>query len=208
MGALEAHRQWTVHVCSRHGHGRASGFHTRRHIARLARGLADILSNRRAREHWLLPGRLGTVHVWFNANRTLHECGCACAGAWVKACAVGACGWGASFVRSTAVRYRTVTSDVNAAFFARWVPTLGVIWVWQPHSFRDERRVRGCLETMAVRRARRVFARAGRPRDVACRGRPAERCGVLSCVLDNLEALEEGVVARTVRSWRRAIAVW
>lgn len=129
MGALEAHRQWTVHVCSRHGHGRASGFHTRRHIARLARGLADILSSRRAREHWLLPGRLGTVHVWFNANRTLHECGCACAGAWVKACAVGACGWGASFVRSTAVRYRTVTSDVNAAFFARWVPTLGVIWV-------------------------------------------------------------------------------
>ena len=109
-----------------HGHGRASGFHTRRHIARLARGLADILSNRRAREHWLLPGRLGTVQVWFNANRTLHECGCACAGAWVKACAVGACGWGASFVRSTAVRYRTVTSDVNAAFFARrWVP-LGV----------------------------------------------------------------------------------
>ena len=62
------------------------------------------------------------------------------------------------------------------------------------------------LETMAVRRARRrVFARVGRPRDVACRGRPAERCGVLSCVL---EALEEGVVARTVRSWRRAIAVW
>lgn len=82
--------------------------------------------NRRAREHWLLPGRLGTFHVWFNANRTLHVCGCACAGAWVKACAVGACGWGASFRLSFVVQlYVTAPSQVNAAFFARWVPLGG-----------------------------------------------------------------------------------
>ena len=168
-----------------HGHGRASGFHTRRHIARLARGLADILSNRRAREHWLLPGRLGTVHVWFNANRTLHECGCACAGAWVKACAVGACGWGASFVRSTAVRYRTVTSDVNAAFFARrWVP-LGVnCYLGGNHihsgtsggsggvSRPCSRRWRCAVRDAACSRGwggREMWhAEDGRPRDVAC----------------------------------------
>lgn len=106
--------------------GRASRFNTRRHIARLARGLADVLRNRRAREHWLLPGRLGTFHVWFNANRTLHECGCACAGAWVKACAVGACGWDASFRLSFVVQlYVTAPSQANAAFFARWVPLGG-----------------------------------------------------------------------------------
>ena len=155
------------------------------------------------------------------------------------------------FVRSTAVHYRTVTSDRR---FFRPVAS-----GWQPHSCRvsasgGSGSWSGCLETMAVRRARRVFATreggegasqytwsavaipspplssptaicpkwtragprvfaaqlaqvcqaslkstspmlcqwarpAGRPRDVACRGRPAENCGVLSCVL------EEGVVA-------------
>ena len=45
---------------------------------------------------------------------------------------------------------------------------------------------------------------AGREMWHAVLGRPAENCGVLSCVL---EALEEGVIARTVASWMRAIAV-
>jgi hypothetical protein len=154
MGALEAHRQKTVHVSSRLGHGRASGFNTRRHIARLARGLADILRNRCAREHWLLPGRLDTVHVWFNANRTIHECAAARVRLRGESRCVSVGRVVSCFVRSTAVRYRTVTSDRR---FFRPVCLCG----WQPHSCRRARRVRVPRDDMAVRRARRVFARAG-----------------------------------------------
>jgi len=45
---------------------------------------------------------------------------------------------------SVGVAFRTHPSQVNAAFFARWVPQTG----WQPHSFQgNERRVRVPRET-------------------------------------------------------------
>ena len=144
--------------------GRASRFNTRRHIARLARGLADISCAR----NLALPGRLGTFHVWFNANGTLHECGCACAGAWVKACAVGACGWVASFRLSFVVQlYVTAPSQVNAAFFARWVPLAVATHVATTFIPRQRAEASGAAsgdDMAVVRLARNVFARAGRAR--------------------------------------------
>ncbi len=225
----------------------------------------------RARENCLLPGRHGTFHVWFNANGTLHTCGCACAGAWVKACAVIECGWGASFRLSFEYSCTLPHRHKYGAFFARWVPLGGG---WQPHSCQgNERRVRGCLgrrhggapcakrvreggagasqytwSAVAVpspplssptdicskwtRAGPRVFAaqlaqvrqaslkstspmpcqcamgpgqQAGREMWHAVLVRPAENCGVLSCVLDMvLEALEDGCNSEDRRGGARS----
>ena len=68
--------------------------------------------------------------------------GCACAGAWVKASAVGACGWVASFRLSFVVQLYVTAPSASERRFFRPVGATG----WQPHSFQGERaEASGCL---------------------------------------------------------------